>query len=73
MKSKMAKCKQCDNYIVVSGVECVEVCGEIYCNRALQTMNGVSKIVNVICSVLAPPSVRSGFAQEVYGGMSARM
>ncbi|XP_035511440.1 GEM-interacting protein [Morone saxatilis] len=26
MKSKMAKCKQCDNYIVVSGVECVE-CG----------------------------------------------
>ncbi|XP_040919554.1 GEM-interacting protein isoform X2 [Toxotes jaculatrix] len=26
MKSKMAKCKQCDNYIVVSGVECEE-CG----------------------------------------------
>lgn len=25
MKSKMAKCKQCDNYIVVSGVECEEV------------------------------------------------
>ncbi|KAM9345580.1 GEM-interacting protein [Symphorus nematophorus] len=26
MKSKMAKCKQCENYIVVSGVECEE-CG----------------------------------------------
>ncbi|XP_044036711.1 GEM-interacting protein [Siniperca chuatsi] len=26
MKSKMVKCKQCDNYIVVSGVECEE-CG----------------------------------------------
>ncbi|KAF3700052.1 GEM-interacting protein [Channa argus] len=26
MKSKMMKCKQCDNYIVVSGVECEE-CG----------------------------------------------
>ncbi|KAE8283315.1 GEM-interacting protein [Larimichthys crocea] len=26
MKSKMVKCKQCDNYIVVSGVECKE-CG----------------------------------------------
>ncbi|XP_029364506.1 GEM-interacting protein [Echeneis naucrates] len=26
MKSKMAKCKHCDNYIVVSGVECEE-CG----------------------------------------------
>ncbi|XP_036945486.1 GEM-interacting protein isoform X3 [Acanthopagrus latus] len=26
MKSKMIKCKQCDNYIVVSGVECEE-CG----------------------------------------------
>lgn len=25
MKSKMAKCKQCENYIVVSGVECEEV------------------------------------------------
>lgn len=25
MKSKMIKCKQCDNYIVVSGVECEEV------------------------------------------------
>nr|XP_046270665.1 GEM-interacting protein isoform X2 [Scatophagus argus] len=26
MKSKMVKCKQCDNYIVVSGIECEE-CG----------------------------------------------
>ncbi|XP_011602360.2 GEM-interacting protein isoform X2 [Takifugu rubripes] len=26
MKSKMVKCKQCDNYIVVSGIEC-EQCG----------------------------------------------
>ena len=25
MKSKMVKCKQCDNYIVVNGVECEEV------------------------------------------------
>lgn len=25
MKSKMAKCKQCDNYIVVSGIECEQV------------------------------------------------
>ncbi len=25
MKSKMVKCKQCENYIVVSGVECEEV------------------------------------------------
>lgn len=25
MKSKMVKCKQCDNFIVVSGVECDEV------------------------------------------------
>lgn len=25
MKSKMVKCKQCDNFIVVSGVECEEV------------------------------------------------
>lgn len=25
MKSKMIKCKHCDNYIVVSGVECEEV------------------------------------------------
>ena len=25
MKSKMVKCKQCDTYIVVSGVECEEV------------------------------------------------
>lgn len=24
-KSKMIKCRQCDNYIVVSGVECEEV------------------------------------------------
>lgn len=25
MKSKMTKCKQCDNYIVVNGIECEEV------------------------------------------------
>lgn len=25
MKSKMVKCKQCDNYIVVSGIECEQV------------------------------------------------
>jgi ribosomal protein L32 len=25
MKSKMVKCKQCDNYIVVNGIECEEV------------------------------------------------
>lgn len=37
MKSKMVKCKQCDNYIVVSGVECEEVWGQtedVYSNRA---------------------------------------
>lgn len=25
MKSKMVKCKQCDNYILVNGIECEEV------------------------------------------------
>lgn len=47
MKSKMVRCKQCDNYIVVSGVECEEVrgrTGEIPSDRAFQEeqqdMNG---------------------------------
>lgn len=25
-KTKMIKCKQCENYVLVNGVECVEVC-----------------------------------------------
>ena len=25
MKSKMVKCKQCENYIVVNGIECEEI------------------------------------------------
>lgn len=33
IKTKMVKCKQCENYIVVSGVECEEVgtriCGAV--------------------------------------------
>lgn len=28
MKSKMIKCKQCDNYILVNGIECEEVSAE---------------------------------------------
>ncbi|XP_007572394.1 GEM-interacting protein isoform X1 [Poecilia formosa] len=35
MKSKMAKCKQCDNYIVVSGVECEE-CGLAFHRKCME-------------------------------------
>lgn len=33
----------------------------------------VKYIVNFLCPVPVPPSVRAGFAQEVYGGVSARV
>uniref|UniRef100_A0A1A8AP57 GEM interacting protein n=1 Tax=Nothobranchius furzeri TaxID=105023 RepID=A0A1A8AP57_NOTFU len=35
MKSKMAKCKQCDNFIVVSGVECEE-CGLAFHRKCME-------------------------------------
>ncbi|XP_043955580.1 GEM-interacting protein isoform X2 [Gambusia affinis] len=35
MKSKMGKCKQCDNYIVVSGVECEE-CGLSFHRKCME-------------------------------------
>ncbi|KAK5612242.1 hypothetical protein CRENBAI_018759 [Crenichthys baileyi] len=35
MKSKMVKCKQCDNYIVVSGVECEE-CGLAFHRKCME-------------------------------------
>lgn len=33
----------------------------------------LSKIVDVFCPVPVPPSVRTGFAQEVYGDVPARV
>ncbi|KAK7940454.1 hypothetical protein WMY93_003780 [Mugilogobius chulae] len=55
MKSKMAKCKQCDNYIVVNGVECEE-CGlafhrkcmelcQLECEHAKGTVFGVDMLL----------------------------
>ncbi|XP_041736834.1 GEM-interacting protein-like isoform X1 [Coregonus clupeaformis] len=37
MKSKMVKCKQCDNYIVVSGIECEE-CGVAVHRKCLEVL-----------------------------------
>ncbi|XP_031689697.1 GEM-interacting protein-like isoform X2 [Oncorhynchus kisutch] len=37
MKSKMVKCKQCDNYIVVNGIECEE-CGMAVHRKCLEVL-----------------------------------
>eukprot|EP00063_Salmo_salar_P073328 XP_014048163.1 PREDICTED: GEM-interacting protein-like isoform X2 [Salmo salar] len=37
MKSKMVKCKQCDNYIVVNGIECEE-CGVAVHRKCLEVL-----------------------------------
>lgn len=65
IKSKMLKCKQCDNYIYVNGVECEEVGVPLASAKSLERRRRWWWFYSFL-----PPSVRPGFAQEVHGGVS---
>ena len=80
MKSKMVKCKQCENYIVVSGVECEEVRGyfkEIRIKRNCSSRFTWTEeelfLKYSLCHMFFPVTylVWAGFAQEMYGSVSA--